>query len=337
MGPSGSGPKSANTPPGTDPSALMGMMTNPESRKLAKHLSRTAAMMKPKVLGDIDDATTNKLQRLMSRQNSFLPGGHNKLNGLFGKNRLNPLKALTGSGSSLSGAFAGSDGGKEVTFTLEAPGLPELQGKNRAPSIFVRQVVPKEATTNGHDYVLIFLHGAAYTSATWSELGILGELARAGFISYALDIPGFGDSVKTVAGDNRWLTGIIDQLISDNEKVSKHITSAGGVSTAGKKFVLITASMSGRYAVPLLFNKPAGLIGMITVAPVGTNKFKKEQYEKVDIPVCVIYGEEDRKLGEESKTNLIQIPNHKLVVVPGGSHAAYKSDPKFFHQQVVKW
>lgn len=228
-------------------------------------------------------------------------------------------------------------GGKEVTFTLEAPGLPLLQGKNRAPSIFIRQVSPVQDTPTDHDYVLIFLHGAAYTSATWSELGILGELARAGFISYALDIPGFGDSVKTVASDNRWLIGIIEQLTTNNDRVNKHIIAAGGISTVGKKFVVITASMSGRYSIPLLFNKPRGLIGMITVAPVGTTKFSKEQYEKVDIPICIVYGEEDRKLGEESKQNLVQVPNHKLVMIPHGQHAAYKSDPKFFHQQVVKW
>ena len=220
---------------------------------------------------------------------------------------------------------------------MDAPFLPRLQGQNRKPSIFIRQVYPVDGTSRSHEYVLIFLHGQAYTSATWSELGILGELARAGFISYALDIPGFGQSVQTMANDNRWLLGIIDQLLSNNDKSSKRIISAGGVSTVGKKFVIITASMSGRYCIPLLFNKPNGLVGMITIAPVQTSKFKKEQYERVDIPVCIIYGEEDKKLGEESKRNLINIPNHKLVMVPGGSHAAYKSDPKFFHQQVVKW
>ena len=239
-------------------------------------------------------------------------------------------------------AMAGNENGgsKEITFEVEAVALPK--NANRRNTVFIRQVSPTEADVmNNHDYVLIFLHGAAFSSATWSELGILSELARQGYISYALDIPGFGQSVQTVANNAKWLRVIIEQLVGINGKsevVNKQVIDAGGVSTIDKKkFVLVTASMSGRYAIPLLFDNFKEMIGMITIAPVATDRYTKEQYEGIDIPICIIYGELDRKLGIESKENLIQIPNHKVIVVPGGQHPAYKSDPIFFHQQVVKW
>lgn len=126
-------------------------------------------------------------------------------------------------------------------------------------------------------------------------------------------------------------------IMGDSTEGETLVTQAGGMSTKGKEFVLVTASMSGQYAVPLLFNPPTKMKGMVTVAPVGTDKFKKEQYEKVEIPVCIIYGALDTGLGEQSRANLVQIPNHQLIVIANGEHAAYKTDPEFFYQEVVKW
>eukprot|EP01084_Bolivina_argentea_P001377 2540_1 len=224
---------------------------------------------------------------------------------------------------------------KEISFKLQAKSL----SGEKQPDIFVRQsysTISKESA-HSHDFVLIFLHGAAYSSATWSELGILKSLAQHGYISYALDVPGYGQSVKVRATDDRWLRDIIDQLIGTDEKVSQHIVNAGGISTLNKKYILVTASMSGIYAMPLLIERVKNMVGMITVAPVSTDKFGVQQLITITIPVCIIYGELDTHLGEKSKANLIKIPNHKLIMVPGGEHAAYKTDPKFFELQVLKW
>ena len=47
--------------------------------------------------------------------------------------------------------------------------------------------------------VLIFCHGAAFTSRTWQITGVLDELALQGFAALAVDLPGFGasDALKT--------------------------------------------------------------------------------------------------------------------------------------------
>ena len=71
------------------------------------------------------------------------------------------------------------------------------------------------------------MHGAAYSSATWSELQILESLSKQGFICYALDIPGYGQSVQNKANNNKWLKQIIGQLVG--EEGEKYIEQNGGV------------------------------------------------------------------------------------------------------------
>eukprot|EP01084_Bolivina_argentea_P283016 484609_1 len=314
-----------------DKISLQSDITSKILRKTQAASAKTLSALRPKILGDLNPLDNSKLERLMNRQ-KMLPHT-NKLN-LFKRPGLGSLKSLTGPRPGFINSGDSNSDIKEISFVLQAKSLP--QSRSKQPSIFIRQTYPLKSDFN-HEFVLIFLHGAAFSSATWSELGILQSLAQQGYISYALDVPGYGQSVKTHAMNNKWLREIIDKLIKNDVESIKHIESAGGIGTSNKKYILITASMSGKYAIPLLLDRPKDMIGMITIAPVATDKYKKEQYVKVSIPVCIIYGQEDKNLGVISKENLSQIPNHKSIMVPGGQHAAYQNDPKFFHQQVVKW
>lgn len=42
--------------------------------------------------------------------------------------------------------------------------------------------------------VVMFCHGAAFTSHTWQITGVLDELGSQGFAAVALDLPGYGQS-----------------------------------------------------------------------------------------------------------------------------------------------
>jgi len=295
----------------SDSRQLLGNKRFPDA--LSNALSR-AKSKHSKALSDLSAKDSHALERLMSR-----PELRKKL-----APHLNMLNQLTGSAFSPP-AIPGT---MEVSFSLNAP-----------TPIFVRQAFPATMDEE-RDFVLLFLHGAAYTSATWSELGILSDLAAQGVVSYALDIPGYGQSAGTKIKDNAWLRKVISMLTdpkAQDAKVKKALSESGAVDTTGKTIVVVTASMSGQYAIPLLKKPPSNLAGMVTVAPVKTDALSPKEYAKVKLPVCIIYGALDDQLGEESKKNLVQIPNHKLVVVPNGEHAAYKSDPQFFEKQVLKW
>src|SRR5438132_6659793 len=80
---------------------------------------------------------------------------------------------------------------------------------------------------------VVLLHGASFSAETWKQIGTMTALAGAGYLAYAVDLPGFGKSSPARGSARTWLRVFFDLL-----KVGRP--------------VVVSPSMSGRFSLPLV-------------------------------------------------------------------------------------
>jgi len=178
---------------------------------------------------------------------------------------------------------------------------------------FLRSATPAKDASH---LTFLFLHGAAFSSKVWHDLGTLQLMAALGFNSFAVDLPGFGQTS--------------DQMISDRDSPVEYLTALFDVLKL-KQVVLIVPSMSGRFGLPFLLKHPELLSGFVPVAPIATESIPHSQLQLVQVPTLSIIGENDARLGKISLSNLKLIPNFHNVVLKNAGHAAYLDEPEKFH------
>ena len=155
---------------------------------------------------------------------------------------------------------------------------------------------------------VVLLHGASFSAETWRQIGTMEVLAQAGFLVYAVDLPGFGKSAAGHGSPRTWLKALLDLLEIDQP-------------------VVVSPSMSGRFALPLVTEESQRVSGWVALAPVGILN-AKDQLPNITAPVLAIWGEHDRVVPLEQADLLVRsVKQGRKVVIPGGSHAPYMSDP----------
>jgi len=165
---------------------------------------------------------------------------------------------------------------------------------------------------------VVLLHGASFRAETWKQIGTLSALAASGYLAYAVDLPGFGKSPSVNGVPENWLETLLDLLAIDRP-------------------VIVSPSMSGRFALPLVCAKSERVAGFVAVAPVGIPSHS-QQLSKITVPVLAIWGENDQIVPIEQADLLVQSVNEgRKVIIAGGTHAPYMSHPKTFHAELLRF
>jgi pimeloyl-ACP methyl ester carboxylesterase len=165
---------------------------------------------------------------------------------------------------------------------------------------------------------VVLLHGASFTSETWNTIGTIKALVNAGCLVYALDLPGFGQSTPSNASARIWLKVVLDLLQIDRP-------------------VIVSPSMSGSYAIPLAIEEPARILGLVAVAPVGILK-NEPSLSRIMVPVLAVWGENDALIPQSQADLLVNsVRDGRKVIIAGGSHAPYMSDPAAFNAELLRF
>ena len=163
---------------------------------------------------------------------------------------------------------------------------------------------------------VLLLHGARFHSGTWKQLGTLDRLAKEGFRAVALDLPGFGESPAAPAGAK---FDLADFLAA--QKLERP--------------VVLSPSMSGDAALPLVTRHPDQVSGFVAVAPVGLPSYESA-LRKLALPTLIVWGDQDQVVPvAQAKALHGWVKDSQLVILKDAQHPCYLDRPDEFHTALI--
>ncbi len=163
---------------------------------------------------------------------------------------------------------------------------------------------------------IVFLHGKSFSAATWQQIGTPEAMVSAHYRVFCIDLPGSGQSTAGSGAPEALLKPVLEAL---------------GIEAA----VLVAPSFSGWFAFPFMIACPDRIRGFVGVAPRGITTYRQNLH-RIQAPVLALWGENDDVVPFENADTLVStVANGRKVIIPGGSHAPYLSDPARFHRELL--
>lgn len=191
-----------------------------------------------------------------------------------------------------------------------------------ARKTFYREVRPSNRSRER--FTVLFLHGIGLTSTIWINIGTFQILAELGYRALAVDLPGHGNSNDlSIPYSRDDILGYMTNLFTALELQLP---------------VLVSPSKGGEYAMPLLMAYPRILRGLVAIAPSDTSHYLIKDYQKLSVPLLVLFGEKDETmLHKSSLDSLWYTPNRKIYMIKNTTHACYVDHPPTFHKLLLEF
>lgn len=165
---------------------------------------------------------------------------------------------------------------------------------------------------------VLLLHGGRFDSSTWEGLGTLNLLAGEGYRAIALDLPGYGRSWEAHGSETKFLGRFVRKM-----KLSPP--------------VVVSPSMSGRFAYPLAADHPEAIAGLVALAPAGTPEFASRP-DVFSVPLLIVWGDQDTVFPVDQGRHLATaVPGSRLLILEGAGHPSYLDRPDQFHQALLEF
>jgi len=171
----------------------------------------------------------------------------------------------------------------------------------------------------GSGKAVVLLHGASFNAEIWVKTGTLSAIAKAGWRSISVDMPGFGKTEKDG----------YDTVASFLEKLFERL----GIERA----VIIGASMGGREALSFSVKYPEKVIGLVLVGAVSVWMYENMLSKIKDLPVLLIWGSEDNISPKENYQIIINHLSNSRLKLIGKIHPCYLEEPEMFNKEISEF
>lgn len=163
---------------------------------------------------------------------------------------------------------------------------------------------------------VLFLHGARFTSEDWVTLGTLQVVQALGWHAMAIDLPGYGQTRALPYADNNMRAEVVQAAF-------KFLGTKGNI--------LVSPSMSGKFAMPYVDRYPLNLAAWVAIAPAGLSMWGGPVDDAhSELAFHSIYGASDPLLPDAKRlANMFR--KAESTVIQGAGHACYMDKPEDFH------